>query len=93
MSIVTNEWCGSSARANLAVAGDGQGERRMVRQLRAATLVTLAALMLSGCISTLDGMYEDQARRQCEESEARHRGECHDRVDRQRQQQRERDRD
>lgn len=52
------------------------------------TFLALALLLLSGCASLLDGMYDDQARSDCEQ--ARDRSGCYDRVDQHR---RERDRD
>lgn len=58
--------------------------------MRRVVLVMLCAFALSGCISTLDGAYDRQAHRQCENEEARNRADCHDRADRHRQQ-RERD--
>lgn len=55
--------------------------------MRQLLLIVLAAATLTGCISTLDGAYDEQSRTQCEqETSARDRGECLDRVDRQRQQ-------
>ncbi|MEJ0060831.1 MAG: hypothetical protein WDM79_15165 [Terricaulis sp.] len=53
--------------------------------MRKLLLVLAAAVMLPGCISTLDGAYDDQARRQCENGPAAERGDCLDRVDRHRQ--------
>jgi hypothetical protein len=51
-------------------------------------LAALAMLALSGCVSVIDGMYDDLARKDCEQ--ARDRAGCHDRVEQNR---RERDRD
>lgn len=57
--------------------------------MRRAILALVSALALSGCLSTLDSMYDDQSRRQCEEStRPSERGECLDRVDRHRQERR-----
>ncbi len=50
-------------------------------------LVALALLTLSGCVSIIDSIYDDQARSECTQS--RDRSGCNDRVDQQR---RERDR-
>jgi hypothetical protein len=50
--------------------------------MRRALFAILAAMTLSGCISTLDGAYDDHARSECDrETSARDRGSCHDRVD------------
>lgn len=56
----------------------------MVREAVAA----LALLIVSGCASVIDGIYDDQARKDCDQAD-RDRGACHDRVDQSR---RERDR-
>jgi hypothetical protein len=48
----------------------------------------LAFVLLSGCTSLIDNMYDDAAREECDRS-ARDRGGCYDRVEQQR---RERDR-
>jgi uncharacterized protein YceK len=49
--------------------------------MRKLLLVLAAAVTLSGCISTLEGAYDDQARAECENSPASQRGDCLDRVD------------
>jgi PBP1b-binding outer membrane lipoprotein LpoB len=54
--------------------------------MRALILALCSAVLLSGCISSLDAAYDEQSRTQCEqETNARNRGDCLDRVDRQRQ--------
>lgn len=54
-----------------------------MRSLVAAALMTLA---LGGCISSIDNAYDEHARGECErETSPRERGECLDRVDRNRQ--------
>jgi len=54
----------------------------MKLNLRNVIVAGAAALALSGCVSTLDGAYDEQARRQCErETRASERGACLDRVD------------
>jgi len=50
--------------------------------MRRALLSLLAAMALSGCIETLQGMYDEQARSDCDEiSNRSERSSCHDRVD------------
>jgi uncharacterized protein YceK len=56
----------------------------MVRRL----CVALALMALSGCASILDGMFDEQARKDCDQA-SRDRSGCYDRVDQHR---RERDR-
>lgn len=47
--------------------------------MRRIVIVLLAAFTLSGC---LGGMYDERAREECDqETTARERGACHDRVD------------
>lgn len=48
--------------------------------MRRAAFAMLSALFLSGCVSIIDDAYDDQARRQCDESGGSV-GECYDRVD------------
>jgi hypothetical protein len=56
--------------------------------MRKLLLIACAAAMLSGCIAW-DDMYDDQAREQCDsETTARERGECYDRIEQQRREQR-----
>jgi uncharacterized protein YceK len=43
--------------------------------------VIAAAIALSGCVSILEGAYDDQARSQCEQERPSDRGGCLDRVD------------
>lgn len=48
--------------------------------------VALLALAMGGCISSIDNAYDEHARGECErETSPRERGECLDRVDRNRQ--------
>lgn len=57
-----------------------------------AVLVALALgaiLPLAACVSLLDGVYNEQARRECDR-QSRDRGACYDRIDQHR---RDRDRD
>jgi PBP1b-binding outer membrane lipoprotein LpoB len=55
--------------------------------MRRAALAMLSALFLSGCVSMIDNAYDEQSRRQCDESSRP--SDCYDRVDQHR---RERDR-
>jgi hypothetical protein len=49
-----------------------------------------AAATLGGCASTLEGAYDSRARSECDRSTgARDRGECYDRIDQNRREQRE----
>ena len=49
--------------------------------MRRALIVLLAAAALSGCLS-LDSMYDDAARTECDQQTSpRERGACYDRVD------------
>ena len=51
--------------------------------MRRALLGLLTAIALGGCVSTLQGMYDDQARSDCDQiSRQSERSSCHDRVDR-----------
>lgn len=44
--------------------------------------LTVAMLLLGGCASVLDNMWEDAARRNCSEEQGPSRqSDCHDRVD------------
>jgi hypothetical protein len=50
--------------------------------MRRTLLALLAALALSGCVSTLQSMYDNQAHDDCDDlSGANTRSSCHDRVD------------
>lgn len=41
----------------------------------------LALMALSGCVSTIQGAYDEQARDECEQESAARRGACIDRVE------------
>ncbi|MGE0597532.1 MAG: lipoprotein [Hyphomonadaceae bacterium] len=50
--------------------------------MRRMLLAAVAALALSGCTSTLQGMYDERAREECDQqSGAGDRGACYDRVE------------
>lgn len=50
--------------------------------MRRALLGLLAALALGGCVSTLQGLYDEQAHSDCDEvSSPIERSSCHDRVE------------
>jgi hypothetical protein len=45
-------------------------------------VAALAAVLLAGCVSTIQGAYDEHAREECErETSPRDRGACLDRVD------------
>lgn len=48
--------------------------------MRRLLICLVMTLSLSGCLS-LDSMYDEQARNECEQERARDRGACNDRVD------------
>ena len=55
-----------------------------MRKRLAMAIASLGMLALSGCASILDGMWEDEARANCDrESGQQRRSECQDRVDQQ----------
>jgi|CXWL01.1.fsa_nt_gi hypothetical protein len=48
--------------------------------MRKSAIAALAALMLGGCMSTLEDIYDDRGREECErETRPNERGECLDR--------------
>lgn len=52
-----------------------------MRRLHVACAV-LSAMLLSGCVSTVEGAYDNHARAECDrETSPRQRGECYDRID------------
>ena len=50
--------------------------------MRSVMAVMVLAAALGGCASTLQGMYDERAREQCDqEASSRERGACYDRVE------------
>ncbi|MGD9979238.1 MAG: hypothetical protein AB7H66_16435 [Hyphomonadaceae bacterium] len=58
--------------------------------MRRFLLALAAAVALGGCVSYFEEAYDSRARHQCDRnSDARERGDCYDRVDRNRRERRE----
>lgn len=50
--------------------------------MRGFVVIALAALMLGGCVSTLEHAYDERAQAECDQAtRGTARGQCYDRVD------------